>query len=105
MIHLPASVRVYLYLSQDAKAEMFILLDGHLRLEAVKQLGQTHVRCLIATDDEAYTYNKRVNRIALLKSCPHQPIRAGRTCRQGDDQHASENCLLHSHASYRPQRR
>jgi hypothetical protein len=52
---------------QDAKAEMFILLDGHLRLEAVKQLGQTHVRCLIATDDEAYTYNKRVNRIATIQ--------------------------------------
>jgi hypothetical protein len=41
----------------------FLLLDGHLRLEALKMLGIKEVRCLIATDDEAYTYNKRVNHI------------------------------------------
>lgn len=52
---------------QDGKSQMFILLDGHLRLEAAKQLGHPQVRCLIATDDEAYTYNKRVNRIATIQ--------------------------------------
>ncbi len=41
----------------------FLLLDGHLRLLALKTLGATEAKCLIATDDEAYTYNKRVNHI------------------------------------------
>jgi hypothetical protein len=53
--------------AQDRKNEIFLLLDGHLRLEAVKQLGQTQVRCLIASDDEAYTYNRRVSRIATIQ--------------------------------------
>lgn len=37
------------------------LLDGHVRLEILKARCVTEVRCLLATDDEAYTYNKRVN--------------------------------------------
>lgn len=41
----------------------FLLLDGHLRLEALKILDMKEARCLIATDDEGYTYNKRVNHI------------------------------------------
>jgi len=45
----------------------YLLLDGHVRLEALKQIGETHVRCLVATDDETYTYNKRVNRMATIQ--------------------------------------
>lgn len=45
----------------------YLLLDGHLRVEALKERGETEVRCLISTDDEAYTYNKRVNRIAIIQ--------------------------------------
>jgi hypothetical protein len=30
-------------------------------------LGETEVVCLISTDDEAFTYNKRVNRIAAIQ--------------------------------------
>lgn len=45
----------------------FILLDGHLRIEALKQLGISTVDCLVATDDEAFTYNKRVSRIAIIQ--------------------------------------
>jgi hypothetical protein len=41
----------------------FLLLDGHLRLEALRQLGFEEAKCLFATDDEGYTYNKRVNHI------------------------------------------
>src|SRR3569832_768495 len=41
----------------------FLLLDGHLRLEALKQLGHLEVKVLLATDEEGYTYNKRVNHI------------------------------------------
>lgn len=45
----------------------FLLLDGHLRLEALRELGETHVVCLVSIDDEAFTYNKRVNRIAIIQ--------------------------------------
>lgn len=41
----------------------FLLLDGHLRLEALKILGLTEANCILSTDDESYTYNKRVNHI------------------------------------------
>ena len=45
----------------------FLLLDGHLRIDVLKDMGQTDVTCLISTDDEAYTYNKRVNRLAMIQ--------------------------------------
>lgn len=45
----------------------YLLLDGHLRLDVLKEMGHTEVTCLISTDDEAYTYNKRVNRIAVIQ--------------------------------------
>jgi len=52
---------------QNGKSDSFLLLDGHIRLEVLRQLEQTHARCLIATDDETYTYNKRVNRMATIQ--------------------------------------
>jgi ParB-like chromosome segregation protein Spo0J len=45
----------------------YFLLDGHLRIEALKQLGIAEVECLVATDDETYTYNKRINRLAPIQ--------------------------------------
>jgi len=47
--------------------EKFMLLDGHLRLEVLKDMGETSVVCLISTDDEGFTYNKRVNRLAIIQ--------------------------------------
>jgi len=41
----------------------YFLLDGHLRIEALKELGVPNVECLIGKDDETYTYNKRINRL------------------------------------------
>jgi hypothetical protein len=49
------------------KSDTYLLLDGHVRLEVLKQIGETHARCLIATDDETYTYNKRINRMATIQ--------------------------------------
>jgi prepilin-type processing-associated H-X9-DG protein len=51
----------------NGKTGTYLLLDGHVRLEVLKELGQAHARCLIATDDEAYTFNKRVNRLATIQ--------------------------------------
>jgi hypothetical protein len=45
----------------------FFLLDGHLRIEALKDLGIDQVECLVATDDETYTYNKRINRLVPVQ--------------------------------------
>src|SRR5688572_29402351 len=45
---------------QPGSGDRYLLLDGHLRLEIIKQLGKHEVLCLIATEDEAYTYNHKV---------------------------------------------
>ena len=45
----------------------FFLLDGLLRIEALRDLGIGQVECLIATDDETYTYNKRINRLVPVQ--------------------------------------
>lgn len=50
-----------------AHAGRCFLLDGHLRIEALKDLGLTEVECLVSTDDETYTYNKRINRLAAVQ--------------------------------------
>ncbi|MCY1293530.1 RepB plasmid partitioning protein [compost metagenome] len=45
----------------------YILLDGHLRLEALKALGGTEALCLISTDDEGFTYNRQINRLTPIQ--------------------------------------
>jgi ParB-like chromosome segregation protein Spo0J len=45
----------------------YMVLDGHLRLEALRDLGVEHALCLIATDDEGFTYNKRINRLSVVQ--------------------------------------
>jgi ParB-like chromosome segregation protein Spo0J len=45
----------------------YLLLDGHLRIDVLKDMGQIDVTCLVSTDDEAFTYNKRVNRLAMIQ--------------------------------------
>ena len=44
----------------------YLLLDGHMRYAALTDNAAEEVRCLVAEDDEAYTYNKRINRLACL---------------------------------------
>jgi hypothetical protein len=45
----------------------YLLLDGHMRVEVLKDMGVTEVDCLVSTDDEAFTYNRRVSRIAIIQ--------------------------------------
>jgi len=54
-------------MADTKSAGTWFLLDGHLRLEALKELGIAEVECLLATDDDTYTYNKRVNRIPPIQ--------------------------------------
>lgn len=41
----------------------FLLLDGHVRREVLLEIGRESTACLVSTDDEAYTYNQKVNRM------------------------------------------
>jgi len=43
------------------------LLDGHLRLDILTRRRDTEVVCLVATEDEAYTYNRRLSRLATIQ--------------------------------------
>ena len=40
----------------DAFKDEFLLLDGHMRVLALRELGEAEAPCLIAADDETYTY-------------------------------------------------
>lgn len=58
---------VYPQEAAGAKERRFTLLDGHFRLDVLKELGRTEAFCLFAKDDEAFTYNHKVNRMAPIQ--------------------------------------
>ncbi|MDP1580989.1 MAG: plasmid partitioning protein RepB C-terminal domain-containing protein, partial [Candidatus Didemnitutus sp.] len=45
----------------------YLLLDGHLRLKALQELERPTAPCLVSTDDDAFTYNDKVNRLSLIQ--------------------------------------
>lgn len=45
----------------------YMILDGHMRIEALKDIGKDEALCIVAKDDEAFTYNKRVNRLSSVQ--------------------------------------
>ena len=49
------------------KGQICTVLDGHARLAAARNLGWERIACIYARDDEGYTYNKRVNRLATVQ--------------------------------------
>jgi len=57
----------------NAGTGQHLLLDGHIRLIALRELGYIEAPCLIAKDDESYTYNARINRISTIQE--HYMIR------------------------------
>jgi len=44
------------------------VLDGHLRLLALKQLGWKTVEIIVASEDDRFTYNARVNRLPPIQA-------------------------------------
>jgi hypothetical protein len=52
---------------QKGSGKTYLLLDGHMRLKALKELGRTDAFCLIATEDDAFTYNDKVNGLSLIQ--------------------------------------
>ena len=51
----------------DNQKSEYLLLDGHLRVLALKELGLSEAPCLFARDDETYTYNHRINRLSTVQ--------------------------------------
>lgn len=52
---------------QKGQPGNYLLLNGHMRYLAMKELGLTTAICLIATDDEGFTYNARINRLTAIQ--------------------------------------
>jgi ParB-like chromosome segregation protein Spo0J len=52
--------------------EKFTILDGHVRAAILADLKVMHVNCIVATEEEAYTYNKRINPLSTIQE--HQMI-------------------------------
>jgi len=46
---------------------LFSILDGHIRIDILKDLGISEVDCLVSIDDEAFTYNKRISRLSVVQ--------------------------------------
>ena len=53
--------------AKDVGTGQHLLLDGHVRLVVLRDLGHDVAPCLVATDDEAYTYNNRINRLSTIQ--------------------------------------
>jgi hypothetical protein len=53
---------------QGAGSENWLVLDGHLRLLALKQLGKTTAEVIVASEDDRFTYNARVNRLPPIQA-------------------------------------
>jgi len=46
---------------------LYLILDGHIRIEILKGMGVSEVECLVSTDDEAFTYNKRISKLSAVQ--------------------------------------
>ena len=45
----------------------YLIVDGHLRYHALKELGITEADCIVSLDDESFTYNSRINRVSPIQ--------------------------------------
>jgi len=69
---------------QQGQKGMYLLTDGHLRLIALNELGETEADCLVALDDESFTYNARINRLSpiqehrMIKRAIHNGVKPDR---------------------------
>ena len=56
---------IIIYPVDDGK--VMKIIDGHLRVEALKHLNVRKAVCIISTVDDSYTPNKQVNRITVIE--------------------------------------
>jgi hypothetical protein len=50
----------------EQKDGTFLIVDGNTRFFILKSQGASDVACIVAADDEAYTYNKRVSHVSPI---------------------------------------
>src|SRR5690606_32052134 len=48
--------------------DLYTIVDGNVRYYALKELGTEKALCILAHDDESYTYNHFVNRLAPIQA-------------------------------------
>ena len=46
---------------------IYMMLDGHVRLDIAQNLGFESLFCLVATDDEAFTYNHKISQLTPIQ--------------------------------------
>lgn len=52
---------------QKGNTGLYMMLDGHVRPDIAKTLNFENLFCLVATDDEAFTYNHKVNQLQPIQ--------------------------------------
>lgn len=52
---------------QKGNEGFYLLMDGHYRLHALRELGIPEVECLISLEDESFTYNARISRLPPIQ--------------------------------------
>jgi hypothetical protein len=52
---------------QKGQPGKYMLVNGHMRHYAMKELGMTAADCIIANDDEGFTYNARISRLPAIQ--------------------------------------
>jgi ParB/RepB/Spo0J family partition protein len=45
----------------------YLIVDGHLRYHALKELGKTEADCIVSHEDESFTYNNKINRVSPIQ--------------------------------------
>lgn len=53
---------------QKGNKGMYLMLDGHVRLDIAKVLGHKSLFCLVSHDDEAFTYNHKVSQLPPIQA-------------------------------------
>ncbi len=54
-------------MKESNASNLYVVLDGHLRIEALRDIDQSNVTCLVSKDNEAFTYNKHINRLSTIQ--------------------------------------
>ena len=52
---------------QKGQLGKYMLVNGHMRYYAMKELEMTSADCIIANDDEGFTYNARISRLPAIQ--------------------------------------
>jgi hypothetical protein len=60
-------IEPFMVFPQRGAKGSYLLMDGHMRLKALQELGRTEAFCLVANDDDPFTYNDKVNRLSLIQ--------------------------------------